>query len=158
MRIILMNVLLLMCTYALCGQTLADTIQIKRGYGVSFYQKNRKLSPKALLGITYSNLEAYKEMQIAKRNSDASGVISFIGGFLIGWPIGTALSGGEPEWKLAGIGAALIAITIPMTTAYRKHTIKAVHIYNDGLKEIGYNQTELKLNLVSNGIGIKMTF
>jgi hypothetical protein len=114
MRIILIQVVCLFCTYVLCGQTLSDTIQIKRGYGVSFYQKNRKLSPKVLLSITSSNPEAYKEMKIAKGKSDASGICSFIGGFLIGWPLGTLLSGGDPEWTLAAMGAAFVAISIPL--------------------------------------------
>ena len=35
------------------------------------------------------------------------------GGFLIGWPLGTALAGGDPNWTLAAIGAGCVAIAIP---------------------------------------------
>ena len=158
MRIILVHVLFLICTAGVYGQSLADTIQIKKAYSTSFYQNNRKLSPKALLNITASNPEAYKAMKYAKGQSDAAGVMSFIGGFFIGWPIGTALTGGDPEWTLAAVGGLFVVASIPLSANYKKHTIKAIHIYNDGLKEIGYNDIELQLNFTNNGIGCAMTF
>lgn len=30
-------------------------------------------------------------------------ILSYAGGFMIGWPIGTAIGGGKPAWALAGI-------------------------------------------------------
>lgn len=158
MRIILINIVLFILASPIYAQSLADTIQIKRVYSTSFYQNNRKLSPKALLNITASNPEAYKAMKYAKGQSDAAGIFSFIGSFFIGWPIGTALGGGDPEWSLAYIGGLFVLASIPPASNYKKRAIKAIHIYNDGLKEIGYNDIELQLNFTNNGIGCKMTF
>lgn len=158
MRFLFIHVILILLAANIYGQGLADTIHIKRGYGVSFYQKNRKLSPKSLLNIMASNPEAYKEMKYAKGKSDAAGVCGFIGGFFIGWPIGTAIGGGDPEWSLAAIGALFVVVSIPLSADYKKHTIKAVDIYNSGLKDIGYQEVELRLGVTMNGIGLKLNY
>ena len=39
-------------------------------------------------------------------------VFGFSGGALIGWPLGTAIAGGDPVWYLAGIGAGLIGVGV----------------------------------------------
>ena len=97
-------------------------------------------------------------MKIAKSNYDIGTVFGFAGGFLVGWPLGTALGGGEPNWTLAGIGAGLIVVSIPFSTSYTKHAKKAVGIYNTGLSQTGLRKIDFNLGLTCNGIGIKMTF
>jgi hypothetical protein len=44
------------------------------------------------------NQEAYNEFKKAKSSYDAVQVVGFVGGFLIEWPVGTALRGGDPQW------------------------------------------------------------
>lgn len=39
-------------------------------------------------------------------------IFGFAGGALIGWPLGTAIAGGDPDWYLAGIGAGLAGVAI----------------------------------------------
>lgn len=74
--------------------------------------------------------EAFKEFKRAKSNYDAGQVLGFIGGFLIGWPLGTALGGGDPQWGLAGGGAALLLASIPLNSGFKKHAQRALTIYN----------------------------
>jgi hypothetical protein len=140
------------------GQSQSDSIQIKRNFGTVFIQNGKKLTPKKLLDITKSNSEAYKEMKIAKSNFDIGTVIGVCGGILVGFPIGTALGGGEPNWALAGVGAGLIVISIPFTTSYTKHAKKAVGIYNNGGSLTGFRKINFDLGITSNGLGIKMVF
>ena len=35
----------------------------------------------------------------------------------VGHSIGTAIGGGDPEWALAGVGAGLIAVAIPISSS-----------------------------------------
>lgn len=139
------------------GQNKSDSIEIKKALGTIFRQNGKNLTPRQLLDITQSNTEAYKEMKIAKSNYDIGSVFGFAGGFLVGWPLGTAIAGGEPNWTLAGIGAGLI-LSIPFSTAYTKHAKNAVNLYNNGLKSTGLNNVDFKIGLTYNGIGVKVIF
>lgn len=99
-----------------------------------FFQNGQKLRPGELLKITQINPEAYKEMKKAKSGFDVATIFGSIGGFLIGWPLGTALAGGDPNWALAGIGAGLVVVAIPFNSSYVKHAKNSVRIYNAGLE------------------------
>ena len=150
--------LLLLMTNCLYGQNISDTIETKNALGVIFLQNGKKLTPRSLLEISSSNAESYQEMKIAKSNYDVGTVFGFAGGFMVGWPLGTAIGGGEPNWTLAAVGVGLIVISIPFSTAYSRHARKAVEIYNNGLKQSGLNAVEFRLGLTCNGIGLKINF
>ena len=140
------------------GQINQDSIFVKKALGSVFVQNNKNLTPKQLLEITAINPEAYQFMKKAKKNFDAGAVFGFIGGALIGWPCGTAMAGGDPEWALAAVGGALVGVSIPFSVAYSKNAKKAVDIYNAGLTrpELGY--LDFKLSLMPGGVGLKLQF
>lgn len=117
------------------GQT-ADSITVVQRMGPVFYQNGQVLKPRHLLEITRVNPEAHQEMRAAKSNYDASQVLGFIGGALIGWQLGTALGGGEANWVMAGVGAGIVGISIPFSAAYNKRARNAVSIYNKGRKPV----------------------
>ena len=152
-----LGILLFMTCY-LYAQNISDTIVTKKALGVIFVQNGRNLTPRSLLEITKSNDEAYKEMKIAKNNYDAGQVFGMVGGFMVGWPIGTAVAGGNPNWTLAAAGAGLIIISIPFSSAYSKHAKKAVNIYNNGLKQTGINAVDFIFGWTGNGIGLRADF
>lgn len=141
------------------AQNQSDSIFIENNR--IFKQNNVVLAPKQLLEITKINPEAYKEMQIAKTNSDFSMVLGFAGGFMIGWPLGTAIGGGEPKWILAGIGAGILVLTIPLASGYKKHAKNAVDIYNNGLNNpptTANRKVKLDMGMTANGFGLVMKF
>ncbi len=148
----------LMMVFSSFGQNNGDSIEIKKVFGTVFRQNGNNLTPKQLLDITQTNAEAFEEMKIAKSNYDVGFIFGFAGGLFIGWPAGTAIAGGEPNWTLAGIGTGLILISIPSSAAYTKHAKIAVRIYNNGLKTSGVNNLDLKIGLAYNGVGLKMVF
>lgn len=148
----------LMSLSQLFAQNQSDSIEVRKNLGTIFVQNGKNLSPRLLLELTQTNDEAYKEMKIAKRNFDAGTILGVTGGFMVGWPIGTALGGGKPNWAMAGIGAGLIAISIPFSVAYTRHAKNAVRIYNSGLKKLGLNKTEIRFGLTYSGVGVRMTF
>jgi len=148
----------LLFTWGLHGQTISDTIHVKRATGVVFLQNGQRLTPRKLLQITASNPEAHREMKAAKGNYDAGAIFSFAGGFLVGWPLGTAIGGGDPNWTLAAVGAGLIVTSIPFSATYSKQSRKAVEIYNDGLRQAAAGSVEVRLGRTPNGLGLVVNY
>lgn len=59
-------------------------------------------------------------------------IFSYAGGFMIGWPIGTAIGGGDPNWGIAAAGVGCVLLSIPLANGYKKNAKEAVSIYNNG--------------------------
>jgi hypothetical protein len=79
---------------------------IKTFGGVRFESDTVVYSPKQVLELMRDNPLAYEEFKKAKTNYGVAGALGAIGGFMVGFPLGTAIAGGEPEWGLAAGGAA----------------------------------------------------
>lgn len=102
-----------------------------------------------------------KEYSLLKSaNSYYSGaqVFSFVGGALVGWPLGIYLRGDEANWTLAyaglgGIGIAFIFATI--SQSYIDDSIDLyVSNYNSGLAQI-YSPSNHNFNFTSVGLRIR---
>ncbi len=112
------------------AQTYSDSLHIyETRSGLKFTLNKKVLTMPELMNTLRDHQPAYDEMRLAKRNK-ISVVTGFIGGFLIGWPLGSLIAGEKPKWIMAGIGAGIIGITFPLDKAYRKHAKKAVELYN----------------------------
>ncbi|MGV3641105.1 MAG: hypothetical protein ACO1NZ_11335 [Adhaeribacter sp.] len=142
----------------LFAQNSSDSIVVKKAMGVVFLQNGKTLKPRQLLDITQSNPEAFQEMKKAKSNFDVGYVFSLAGGTLVGWTLGTALGGGEPNWAVAGVGAGLIGVSIPFSAAYSKHAKNAVRTYNGALHHTGMNKVDLRFGLAGSGPGLRLVF
>ena len=140
------------------SQTAADSIETKSPYGTIYLQHGKTLTAKELKEIVMVNPEASEEMKLASGNLTAGLAFAYVGGFMVGWPIVTAIGGGKPEWAMAGVGAALLAISFPFGGAATRHTKNAVKIYNNGIKELSHHNVNLDLGFSGNGVGIKMSF
>lgn len=81
----------------LFAQSPSDSITVKKAMGAVFTQHGKALKVRQLLDITQSNPEAFQEMKKAKSNFDVGYIFSFAGGTLVGWTLGTALGGGDPN-------------------------------------------------------------
>ena len=156
-RLIILTILLVSFSQ-LFAQNQIDTIEVKKALLTVFKQNNKVLTPRQLLKITQINQEAYKEMKMAESNFDAVVVCGFIGGFMVVYPLGTAIASGDANWTLAGIGLGLIAASVPFSVAYSKHAKNGVRIYNNGLLKTESKKIDFNLGLTSNGIGIRITF
>lgn len=142
------------------GQTSNDSISMKKVFGgYQFYQGEKLLNMNQLVKAIQPNEQAYKQIKSAKSTYTMAMVLSYAGGFMIGWPIGTALGGGEPNWTMAGIGAGLVAVTIPISQSFNKKAKLAVDTYNGKLQTSSISdKSELKLSLTGNGIGLTFRF
>ncbi len=157
-KILVLLALLFIPVFSAFGQSRTDSIEIKKGFGTVFRHNGKNLTPKQLLDLTASNPDAYKEMQIAKSNHAAGSVFGFIGGFLVGWPLGTAIGGGDPNWALAGIGAGLLVISIPFSSAYTKHAKNAANLYNSGVSHSSLHGPKLHIGMSGSGMGLRFSF
>ncbi len=138
MLIIIIPGLFLLGSLHVFGQNASDSIRVSQGLSTRFWKTgyDKPLTMRQLLDITKTNKEAYNEMRIARSYRVVSSIFGMPGGFLLGWPLGTAAAGGEANWALAGIGAGLIVVGIPLSAASVKHARNAVRIYNAGLKPV----------------------
>lgn len=129
---------------------------IKTFGGVRFERDSISYSPKQILDILSDNETAYLEFKRAKSNYDFAGVLGFAGGFMIGFPLGSALFGGDPEWGLAAGGVALILASIPLNNAFKNHAQSALDIYNRG--EPTARQPKVKFYFTGTGASVVLKF
>ena len=133
-------------------------ISEKKGIGYNYYLNGRKLNISELDDILKINDLAYEKFKSAKGISVIANIFAGAGGFCIGYPIGYALGGGKANWALAGIGAGLIVIAIPILSSAEKKAREAVDIYNKGIRKTSMSNKELKLEFTNNGIGLCLRF
>lgn len=107
-----------------------------------------------VLTFMKANPQAYAEFKQAKANLDAASVLGFAGGVLIGFPLGTAIGGGDPEWVLAAGGIGLILVAIPFNAAFKNHALNALDIYNSKLS----SSTKVNVKFYWSPMGGKIVF
>ena len=99
----------------------AQKIEMKKVWGgYQFTQSGKTVNVSQMQEIMKDNEEALDLITSAKTNQTWAMVLGTAGGALIGYPIGTAVGGGDPEWALAGAGAALIVASIPIVKGFNK--------------------------------------
>ena len=139
----------------------ADTLYLYSNFwGNKFYKGDTIFSINAVLEELAIKEQPYNLMLNAKKDNTFAQIFGAAGGLLIGWPLGTALGGGEPKWFLAGIGAGLVAISIPLSINFKKKANEALNMHNSLIAKptaLKYNPT-YKLGLSGNGLHLKMQF
>lgn len=156
---IIMTLLTVSFTFTF-GQTVTDSISMKKVFGgYLFYQGEKRLNMNQLVKAVKPNEQAYKQIKSAQSTNTFASIIGFAGGFMVGWPIGTSIGGGEPNWTMAGIGAGLMVVSIPISQKFNKQAKQAVDIYNGGLLTSSFwNKSELRFSMTGNGVGLTLRF
>jgi len=140
------------------SQNTKDTITIERWIGVSYKLNKKVLNATARLDLMESYPDAYAEMKIARTNLWAGNLMSFAGGFMIGFPLGVQLRGGSPDWTLAAVGVALVVFSVPFNIAYQKRSLHAVRMYNEHIKKGDNKTVHCKIGILKNGLGMSFVF
>ena len=133
----------------------------KTFFRYKFTQNGEKMRWNGLLRTMESNQQAYELMKKARSNYTVECITSFAGGYLIGWPIGTAIfSDRDPNWTLAGVGAGLVAISVPFSLGVNKNARQAVELYNSSLSSTSFYDFKPVFKVIANenGIGLSMNF
>ena len=133
-------------------------ISKKAGLGYRYYSKEQKLSGSELAEKLKTNDQAREKYSHAEGLSMVANIFAASGGVLIGWPIGTAIGGGKPNWILAGVGAGLAAIGITIGAGADKKVRQAVDLYNQGVVTGSLGIKEIRLGLTSGGFGLCLKF
>ncbi len=159
-RKVLLNLLGLVLCVSVFSQNQNDSIQAKKVFGgYKFECKGKILTSKDMLGMMKDNPEAYQYMEKAKNSAGIANILGFAGGFMIGWPLGTAMGGGKPNWALAGVGCGLLIVAIPIASSSNKKAMIAVDKFNVKRRGLTYReQYDLKLSLNQNGLGLVLRF
>lgn len=149
--------LLVVCQNISLAQNINDSIVVS-GNNKVFTQNGKILNFNEIKSIVSINDEASKYISKASGNATISYIFAYAGGFCIGWPIGTLIGGGKPNWGLAAIGGGCILIALPIATAADKNVIKAVNIYNSNLNTQSTGNIKLNFGLTSSGVGLTLKF
>ncbi|WP_138995309.1 hypothetical protein [Larkinella sp. C7] len=138
--------------------TQSDTVRIeKKSGGDRFFRNSKELKIQQLQKLLKNNEQANKYLKSAKSSSTIATLFGYAGGFMMGWPLGTLMGGGKPNWALLGVGAGLASVSLPFSQSAKKKTRKAVSEYNTTLtstsstrfKEFNFVMTTNKVGLVS---------
>lgn len=140
-----------------------DTIKISRQVGRSnfFYYQGERLRMGDVKYIVEGNEEATWHIKIAQSQRAIAGIMTVAGAVGIAVPIMRNLIDNRARvpWYAAGIGAVVIAVSIPIRGAANRTATEAVELYNGGIlrnKPVGRYQ--LKLESTGNTAGLSFTF
>ena len=140
------------------SQNAPDTIEIQKRLGKVYLMDGKPMLAKDLYAVLNTNEAAAVKVKQAKSNLFPMYLFSFAGGFMIGWPLGTAIAGGDANWTLALIGVGLVGLSIPFQVGYNRNMYDAVRIYNTDLQKLGINRTILEFGMTGTGVGVRMRF
>ena len=138
-----------------------DTIEIiKKPMGYQYKYKGEMLSLSQLGTFLEKNNLSTELYKSAKGTSGFLNVLGFAGGFCIGYGLGPLLYGRQPNLALAGIGAGIIVVSLPILSSAENKLKRAVDIYNSGNSQSMYAplKYEMNLALVPNGVGVVIKF
>ena len=153
--------LLTLLLIVLTGATVtAQRIEAEKVFGGYRYtQDGRILKMGDLVDLMEPDTEAYDLMRSARSNYTIANVLALPGGALVGWPLGSALAGGDPNWTLAAIGGGLIVATIPFSSAANKKSRAAVDLYNEAYALApSAHRPQYALSATRNGYGLVVRF
>ena len=154
---------LLMFSVILCitvfSQNGSDSIQISKVSGNNQYALNGQiLTLNSMSEIMQDNQEAKLYLGKAKGSAGFANILAYVGGFMIGYPIGTMLGGGEPNWAMAGIGCGIVVVAIPIYSSANKNMLRAVETYNQGIQVTRNGIKDKKLGINQNGLALVIRF
>lgn len=132
-----------------------ESIEIRKN---GYFQYDEKLSYRDMSELMAYNDSAFEAIKSARANNTAAQIISFTGGFLIGLPLGAAITGDDPNWTLAAVGAGLVVVSIPFAVKSKNKTTEAIEEYNSSDKIISKRQVEYSFNMQPTGMGLTLRF
>lgn len=156
----LLLILLLISGISAFAQYNPDTITATRVFGgYRFEQNGKPLALNTMANMMKDDAEAGGYLKKARTSASIANVLGYAGGFLIGYPIGTAIGGGKPAWALAVVGCGLVVIALPLSSAAGRDAKTAADIYNANRRNLSFNQKcDLRLGLSATGLLLRLRF
>jgi len=137
-----------------------DTIQIlKVSNRYKYMYHGEELSMEKFGVIIQDNARAMEEFKKGKGTAGFVSVLGYAGGFLIGYPVGTAIGGGKPVWAMAAVGCGLIVIAIPIAGSINHNVLKAAQAYNQGTPTSCVDSRyDIRFGMTQSGLGLSIRF
>ena len=129
--------------------------------GNKYYQNETRIASYNIKQIVKSNSEAFTFIKSAKRRKTWAQLCAGTGAFMIGGQLGRNLTNQRFLWSVAGAGAGLIVVSVPLFISSKNKTHDAVETFNSGLDKtsnIHEIKPELKLASTGNGLGLFYKF
>lgn len=108
------------------------------------------------------NPVALTEMKKARHSYTAGKVFGYIGGFVFGFCLGSAISGDAIDytwWWTLGTSAAVAGSGFIIYNSGKKHHINAVNEYNSALRATSQrNLYRIEFGVMNNGLGFALKF
>lgn len=139
----------------------AQKINSEKAFGgFKYFQNGKRLKMKQVFNKVSNNPAARKLVKPAKTKINIGNALAGVGGFCIGYTLGTAAGGGEPNWILAVSGIALGIASYPIASSGYKQANQAVRIYNNGLDKATGAVFKPKIEIAASGnsIGLLVRF
>lgn len=136
-----------------------DTIVVSKTNGKQYWYKSEKLNLKSMDALLQNNTAAYEYFRKFKAANGGVTVMGFLGGALIGFPVGTYLGGGKPAWEMAIVGAGVLVLSVPFALNANVNLSKAISTFNEGRKH-PKRTTEIssRFGLSPNGVSVAFQF
>lgn len=72
--------------------------------------------------------------------------------------MGGLLGGGDFNWGLAGAGAGLMVVSIPLYTSYSKKAGSAVELYNQSINNSSHRPVKWEIEFTGTGLACVLRF
>lgn len=142
------------------AQSMSDQITVKeKNLTTEYYLEGRLLTAKQLKLELSKVPEADGLFHRSKTHQTVSIIAGGAGGFLLGYELVGVLSGNDVNWSVIGIGAGLMAVSIPFSIRSKVLLKESIYAYNQSPGRRSSSVLKLKVWVsVSNGAGLTLTF
>lgn len=131
----------------------------KSGGGLNVKQNGRFLNQNELFDVLNEDVEASRYVGRYKTKNVLGAILGGAGGALIGFPVGQAIGGGDPQWLLALAGVGVLAIAIPIAITADKDIKTGIDVYNQNLENSAWlTKPVLRLGGQQYGVGMALRF
>jgi uncharacterized membrane protein YebE (DUF533 family) len=128
--------------------------------GYRFFQDGERLNWRELEAATMAVEEANELIKRARSQRTISNTMAFLGGGLIGIPLGQQSADRDPTWELAYIGGAIAVVSFHLSFRAFNNVNKGVDTYNMAIApSTSYRfQPEMFVINNQNGFGLSVRF
>lgn len=140
------------------AQSPNEVVIQKKGLGFAYYLDGREISKNELFYVLEGDPAAERIIKKSHRNKFPGKVLRYAGAASLGMAVGTYVTGGPPNWAAAGIGAALVVISLPFTGAVLKREQQAIYAYNGAVRYASKPKVDMTLGYEQHGATLKISF
>jgi hypothetical protein len=126
-----------------------------------YYVNGKQISTRETRQLLASNLHASTLFKSGKRKESTGGLLLGFGGALVTVDLAIGLFSDAKYPSVATyVGVASLIASIPVLSGKNKKLKEAIDTYNKEAKKLGYNDSDLELNIIANqnGYGLQFRF